>query len=134
MKNAKKILVIDDDLDFNDGVKALLRSANYNVATAKDPNEGEEKVLSEKPDLILLDIMMDSLFDGYSLCHKIKTSEKFKAYRNTPIIFVSAVKEKSGSRFHFHGEEQGLVGPDDYIDKPVKPLELIDHIERLLKE
>ena len=90
--------------------------------------------MEEKPDLVLLDIMMDSLFDGFSLCHAIKTSKEFKEVKDTPVIFVSAVKEMTGTRFQFKGEEQGLVGPDDYLDKPVKPDELISRIERLLKK
>jgi len=134
MKSNKKILVIDDDPDFRDAVTTILESANYQVATASDPKEGKEKIFAEKPDLILLDIMMDSLFDGFSLCHNIKTSKEFSDFKNVPIIFVSAVKEKAGSRFEFKGEEQGLMGPDDYIDKPVKPDELLERIEKLLNK
>ena len=55
MKNAKKILVIDDDLEFTDAVKGLLKLAKYDVAIASDAKEGKEKFLSEGPDLILLD-------------------------------------------------------------------------------
>lgn len=135
MENAKaKILIIDDDPDFRDAVTPILHSASYDVVTASNPTEGKEKILSAKPDLILLDIMMDSLFDGFSLCHAIKTSKEFSAMHNTPIIFVSAVKELTGSRFQFKGEEQGLSGPDDYIDKPVKPDDLIARIEKFLKK
>lgn len=76
--------------------------------------------------------MMDSLFDGFSLCHNIKTSKEFADVQDTPVIFISAVKEMTGSRFQFKGEEQGLIGPDDYIDKPVKPEDLIARIEKLL--
>jgi DNA-binding response OmpR family regulator len=129
-----KILVIDDDPDFLDAVTPILQSALYEVVTAASPDEGKKKIFDKKPDLILLDIMMDSLFDGFSLCHSIKTSKEFKEFQDTPIIFVSAVKEKTGSRFQFKGEEQGLIGPDDYIDKPVKPENLLAHIERLLKK
>jgi len=129
-----KILVIDDDPDFVDAITPILESALYDVVTASNPKEGKEKLLKEKPDLILLDIMMDSLFDGFSLCNDIKTSKEFEDMKNTPIIFVSAVKEMTGSRFQFKGEEQGLVGPDDYIDKPVKPDDLIARIERLLEK
>ena len=129
-----KILVIDDDPDFVDAVTPILQSALYDVVSAANPAEGKEKILKEKPDLILLDIMMDSLFDGFSLCHNIKTAKEFKNVKDTPIIFVSAVKEMTGSRFQFKGEEQGLVGPDDYIDKPVKPDDLIARIERLLQK
>jgi len=135
MENPKaKILVIDDDPDFIDAVTPILQSALYEVVTALSPNEGKDKIFSEKPDLILLDIMMDSLFDGFSLCHAIKTSKEYNEFRDTPIIFISAVKEKTGSRFQFKGEEEGLVGPDDYIDKPVKPDDLLARIERLLQK
>lgn len=135
MENAKvKILIIDDDPDFRDAVTPILQAALYDVVTAANPKEGKEKILEEKPNLILLDIMMDSLFDGFSLCHEIKTSKEFESMKDTPVIFVSAVKEMTGSRFQFKGEEQGLRGPDDYIDKPVKPDDLIARIQRLLKK
>jgi len=91
-------------------------------------------ILAEKPDLILLDIMMDSLFDGFSLCNAIKTSPEFEAVKATPVVFVSAVKELAGSRFQFKGDEQGLAGPDDYIDKPIKPDDLLARIKKLLKK
>lgn len=134
MENPKaKILVIDDDQDFIDAVTPILQSALYDVIPALSPAEAKDKIFSEKPDLILLDIMMDSLFDGFSLCHSIKASKEFKNFKDTPIIFISAVKEKTGSRFQFKGEEQGLIGPDDYIDKPVKPDDLLARIERLLQ-
>lgn len=132
--SAKKILVIDDDPDFVAAVTPILKSALYEVATASNPSEAKEKIFSEKPDLILLDIMMDSLFDGFSLCHAIKTSREFREFKDTPIIFVSAVKEVAGTRFQFKGEEQGMVGPDDYIDKPIDPANLLARIEKLLKK
>ncbi len=132
--SAKKILVIDDDPDFLAAVTPVLKSALYEVATASNPQEAKEKIFAEKPDLILLDIMMDSLFDGFSLCHAIKTSKEFKEFKETPIIFVSAVKEIAGTRFQFKGEEQGMAGPDDYIDKPIVPADLLARIEKLLKK
>ena len=129
-----KILAIDDDPDFLKVVSIILKSKSYNVGTAKNPHEAKEKLFTEKPDLILLDIMMDSLFDGFSLCHDIKTSKEYQEFRETPIIFVSAVKEKAGSRFTFNASEQGLKGPDDYIDKPVQPDDLVARIEKLLRK
>lgn len=130
--NKPKILVIDDDPDFVEAITPVLESALYHVVTASNAIEGKEKIFQEKPDLILLDIMMDSLFDGFSLCHSIKTSKEYQEFKDTPIIFVSAVKEKTGSRFSFRGEDYGLVGPNDYIDKPVQPNLLSEHIEKLL--
>jgi len=127
-------MVIDDDPDFVAAMTAILRSAPYDVVAADSAAEAKGKILAERPDLILLDIMMDGLFDGFSLCHSIKTSKEFDAVKATPIIFISAVKNIAGSRFGFKGEEQGMIGPDDYIDKPVAPADLLARIERLLKK
>ncbi len=129
-----KILVIDDDPDFLKVASIILESGNYSVVTATNPKEGKEKLFTEKPDLILLDIMMDSLFDGFSLCNEIKTSKEYEEFREIPIIFVSAVKEKAGSRFGFDSNEQGLVGPDDYVDKPVQSDDLLARIKTLLNK
>ena len=131
-KSRAKILVIDDDPDFREAMTVMLKSASYEVVTAGDAAEGKRRILDERPDLILLDIMMDSLFDGYSVCHAIRTSKEFAAVRDTPVIFVSAVRQIAGSRFGFKGDEQGLAGPDDYIDKPVKTADLLGRIERFL--
>jgi CheY-like chemotaxis protein len=131
-----KILVIDDDPDFLKLTTLMLQSAPhpYIVVTASSPQEGKEKLFEEKPDLVLLDIMMDSLFDGFSLCNDIKTSKEYEEFKDTPIIFVSAVKKDAGSRFLFDQGEQGLRGPDDYLDKPVQPDILIARIEKLLNK
>jgi DNA-binding response OmpR family regulator len=127
-----KILVIDDDPDFREAVTAILASGGHRVVSATGPEDGKAKMLSERPDLVLLDIMMDSLFDGYSLCHTIKTAKEYESVRGTPIIFVSAVKDIAGARFGFQDGADGLSRPDDYIDKPVKPDDLLARIERLL--
>ncbi|MCJ7679337.1 MAG: response regulator [Candidatus Aminicenantes bacterium] len=132
-KSKAKILMIDDDPDFIEAVSPILKSAMYEVVTAANPEQGKKKALEEKPDLILLDIMMDSLFDGFSLCHQIKTGKEFKSIKDTPIIHISAVKEMTGSRFQFKGEEQGMCGPDDYFDKPVMAADLLSRIEKLMK-
>ncbi len=129
-----KILIIDDDPDFLKLTTMMLESSPYSVVTASNPSEGEEKLLSENPDLILLDIMMDSMFDGYSLCNDIKTSKEYEKFKDTPIIFVSAVKKIAGSRFAIDLNEQGLQGPDDYLDKPVQADELIALIKKLLNK
>ena len=132
-KHGAKIFVIDDDPDFRNVVSMMLEAKSYDVVTAQNPQEAKKMLNAEKPDIILLDIMMDSIFDGYSLCHEIKTSEEYRELNDTPIIFISAVKEKAGSRVTFDSNEHGLVGPDDYIDKPVQPEDLYLRIEKLLK-
>jgi CheY-like chemotaxis protein len=133
-RKTAKVLVIDDDQAFLDAIQAILESVSYQFVSATDPKTGLEKVKSEKPDIILLDIMMDTLFDGFSLCHSLKTDKEYKAFHRTPIIFVSAVKEIAGSRFSFDTSSYGQRGPDDYLDKPVEPEHLIASIERLLQK
>ncbi|UCD39213.1 MAG: response regulator [Fidelibacterota bacterium] len=128
-----KVLVIDDDQAFLDAMQTILESASYQFVSALDPKTGLEKVKSEKPDIILLDIMMDTLFDGFSLCHTLKGDKEYRAFHKTPIIFVSAVKEIAGSRFAFDTSAYGQKGPDDYLDKPIEPQTLLGRIERLLK-
>jgi DNA-binding response OmpR family regulator len=132
-KEKAKVLVIDDDPDFRDAVTAILESGGYRVVTATGPEDGKAKILSERPDIVLLDIMMDSLFDGYSLCHAVKTAPEYESVRATPIIFVSAVKDIAGARYGFQGGGEGLSEPDDYLDKPVKPADLLARIQSLLK-
>jgi len=129
MEKKAKILVIDDDPDFVEAVKVIL--GRYDVVSAPDAQKGLELVSSEKPDLVLLDIMMDSMYDGFSVCHRIKTSAE-ESTRSIPVIQISAVKAESGSRFGFAGVEEGMRGPDDYLDKPVEADVLIERIERLL--
>jgi DNA-binding response OmpR family regulator len=129
-----KILVIDDDPDFRDAMTAILTSASYEVLTAGDALEGKRKILDERPDLILLDIMMDSVFDGFSVCHAIRTSKEFEAVRNTPVIFVSAIRQATGPRFGYIGEGRDFAAVEDYIDKPVKAADLLARIEHFLRK
>jgi CheY-like chemotaxis protein len=129
-----KILVVDDDPDFRDAMTAILSSASYEVLTAGDAAEGKRKILNERPDLILLDIMMDSVFDGFSLCDAIRTSKEFEAVRNTPVIFVSAIRQQTGPRFGFIGGGQGSAALEDYIDKPVKAADLLAKVEHSLNK
>lgn len=133
-KRRGKILVVDDDPDFRDAMKAILSAASYEVQTAGDAAEGKRKILEERPDLILLDIMMDSVFDGFSVCHAIRTSKEFEAVRNTPVIFVSAIRQVTGPRFGYIGGGQDSAAVEDYIDKPVKAADLLAKIERFLNK
>ena len=135
MKNGPaKILVIDDDPDYLKSIQPVLESAAFEFISAENAEKGMKMVKSEEPDLILLDIMMDSLFDGFSMCHTLKTSKEYRAYRHIPVIFISAVKKIAGTRFTFSGSDHGMAGPDDYIDKPVDPENLLNRIKKQLEK
>lgn len=128
-----KILIIDDDPDFTETVQAMLESANYEVVTASDGQKGLDKVREEEPDLIVLDIMMDSMYEGFSVMSTLRGTPEFVDYRDIPIIMASAVKQEYGSRFSLPEGGDHLEG-DVYMDKPVKPKELLETVARLLAE
>ena len=90
---AKKILIVDDDPDLVEAVSIILESKGYTVAAAYGGVEGLEKAKTEKPDLIVLDVMMPDK-DGYEVCRELKADEK---YRSIPILLLTAVVSKISS-------------------------------------
>ncbi len=123
-----KILIVDDDPDLVEAVTMILESKDYDVVAAYGGFEGLEKAKTEKPDLIVLDVMMPDK-DGYAVCKELKADPK---YREIPILLLTAVVSqipKSSRWTHQMGLE---TEAEDYIDKPVEPAELVKRIEVLL--
>ena len=119
-----KILIVDDEEDIVAALSIRLKALGYDVIPAYDGMEGLLKAREEKPDLILLDIMLPKL-DGYKVCRILKFDEKF---RHIPIIMITAKGDESNIKM---GEE---VGADAYVPKPFNPEELMSKIEELLKK
>lgn len=130
MDKMAKILIIDDDPNFVEATKAILESKSYKVVAAYDKNEGMEKINSEKPDLILLDIMMKKLDDGFTLCYKLKHDPELK---KIPVLAISAITEETGLKFSSETDGEYFEA-DDYVEKPVKTDDLLERIEKLLKK
>ncbi len=118
----KKILLVDDEEDVLRTVGFRLQSSGYDVVTASDGLEGLEKAHSEKPDLVILDLMLPKM-DGYKVCAFLKKDTR---YRNIPIIMFTA---KAGDLDKKIGLE---VGADAYVMKPFEPPELVEAVEKLL--
>ncbi len=132
MDPATKVLVVDDDVDFRNAMRMILTAKGCQVVTADGPLDGLEKLVAERPDVLILDVMMDGLFDGYATCHKIKTADEYREFRATPVIMVSVVKEVTGARFNFDPAAVGFRGPDEFLDKPVTAETLVSTIDRLV--
>lgn len=130
MKPKAKILLVDDDLDFLEMHKAVLKNHGYDVLTASSGNEGLEKVRAEMPDVIILDLMMEKYDTGFSFSKEIKNDPLFK---KIPILMVTAVAEATGYRFSLK-EDGYWMKTDDFLDKPVMPDVLIGKVEKLLAE
>ena len=119
----KKILIIDDEPQLVDMLKIRLESNNFGVIAAYDGQEGLEKARKEKPDLIILDLMLPKI-DGYKVCRMLKFDNE---YKNIPIILVTSRSQESDKKM---GEE---VGADAYITKPFEPQVLLKSIKKLLE-
>lgn len=130
MEKMAKILIIDDDPNFVEATKAILENKSYKVVAAYDKNEGMEKINSEKPDLILLDIMMKKLDDGFTICYKLKHDPELK---KIPVLAISAITEETGLKFSSETDGEYFEA-DDYVEKPVKTNDLLERIEKLLKK
>jgi len=88
-----------------------------------------EKIERLQPDLILLDIMMERLTDGFDICYKLKHDPEMK---NIPVLAISAITEKTGFKFSPTTDGEYFEA-DDYMEKPVKPSEFLVRVEKLLK-
>jgi len=130
MNNEIKILIVDDDLDYIKSIRAILKSKEYTVDTAHNTESAMEKIKKIKPDLILLDIMMDRLDDGFTICYRLKHDPELK---KIPILTISAITEKTGFKFS-PATDGEYFEADDYVEKPVKPSDLLERIEKLLKK
>lgn len=128
MENVK-ILVVDDEEVIRDSLQAILESRQYTVITAADRTEGMNKIKAEKPDLLILDIMMSSWLDGLDMSKMLKDDVQF---RDIPIVMLTGVKERTIFDFRPKAGGPDWCSVDAYLDKPVEPDVLLAEIERLL--
>jgi CheY-like chemotaxis protein len=130
MENAK-ILVVDDDQDIRDSLQAILESRQYSVSTAGDRIEGMEKVKGEKPDLLILDVMMSSWQDGFEMARELKNDAQFAAI---PILMLTGVKDKTGIDFKSSAGDPTWCPVEGFLEKPVEPDILVTEVEKLLSK
>jgi len=120
----KRILIVDDEEDILKVLRFRLEANNYEVLSASDGQEGLNKARSEKPDLIILDLMLPKL-DGYKVCRMLKFDEN---YKTIPIILFTARAQASD-------KELGMeMGANAYIPKPFEPAILLGKIQELLEK
>ena len=128
MENAK-IMVVDDDLDFTSVLKTILESERYTVVTAADRTEGMEKIRINKPDLVILDVMMSTCQDGFEMSREMKGNSESK---DTPILMLTAVKDKFGIDFKSTAGDPIWLPVEGFLDKPVEPQVLLAEVKKLL--
>ncbi|MGA9625676.1 MAG: response regulator [Bryobacteraceae bacterium] len=113
-----KVLLIDDDQDFRVSVRSLLETRGYVVLEAGSGHEGLRQVLEHKPDVIILDVMMETSVEGYGVTHALKYRDEYAEHRHVPIFMLSSVEESPDERFPMSGEVE-MIRPDAYLTKPL---------------
>ncbi len=124
-----RILVIDDDLVFVESMKTVLESKDYQVITAFDGDQGLQKVKDEKPDLVLLDIIMPTQ-DGFHVCEEIKKDPQLA---DIPVIILTSFAKKKGET-NIPSSAGLELEAEGYMDKPIDPEELLNYVGRMLKK
>jgi DNA-binding response OmpR family regulator len=126
-----KILVVDDDPDVLEAIGIVLEANGYEVITALDGLEGLAKLKEERPDLMVLDLLMPRM-DGFEVCKELKDPRRAK-YAHVPIIILSSVREQASQRRY--ELETGLqLDVDDYVEKPIEPNVLLKRIRKILEK
>ena len=123
-----RILLVDDDHDFIEATRTVLESVPYDVIVAYDGDEGLVKVQEERPDLILLDIIMPTQ-DGFHVCERLKSDPELW---HIPVIMLTSLSQQI-SNTAYSVQDGMMLEADDFIDKPVCPAELLARVARLLK-
>ncbi len=123
----KKVLLVDDDIEFCEATKLLLDSKGYEVVLAHDGKRGLEKARMEQPDLVILDVMMPEM-NGYDVCVVLKADAKLK---KIPVVLLTAV-DQAMFKTTYTRVMGCMTEADDYIPKPVEPEELVKRMEELL--
>ncbi|MFB3777864.1 MAG: two-component system response regulator [Bryobacteraceae bacterium] len=126
-----KVLLIDDDQDFRNSVRYLLENRGCEVIEADCGKEGLRLVLECRPDLILVDVMMECDSEGYGVTQAIKCQEAYAGCRNIPVIMVSSIQESPDQLFPMAPEAE-MIRPDRYLTKPVDADVLFDLVDKAL--
>jgi len=127
---SKKILVVDDDPDILDAISMILESRGYHLIFACDGSECLNKLSSEKPDLMILDLLLPKM-DGFAVYKELQ-SPQWSEYRGMPILILSSVREEA-SRRRYELETGQDLKPDEYVEKPIMPGTLLGCVEKLLE-
>jgi len=121
------VLLIDDDPDFIEANSIILRASGFEVLTASSGAEGLRKVEEEKPDVVVLDVMMENADEGFSVARDIRR----KLHSDVPVIMLTSVSQATGYTFKPH-EHPDFFPVDMFLEKPVPPTTLVQKIRDAL--
>lgn len=130
MGKSLKIVMIDDNTDFLFTMETFLHRNDFEVLTADDGQKGMDLIRKEQPDLILLDIMMETLFSGFEVCKQVRSDNDLK---DIPIIGISGMGEELQIDYK-QWPDYDYFRPDAFLDKPVDKQRLLQMIPEVIKK
>lgn len=130
MTEQKKLLIIDDDPDFVEGIRSILENAGYEVDAEYNPKDGFRALETGKYDLLLLDIMMGRGAEGVMIARKMGKDRKL---REMPVLIITGIREQIAYLFPGQPVHPHFVDVDELVEKPVEPGMLLDRVSALLK-
>lgn len=129
-----RILIIDDDLDIVEAVRLVLESVGHEVLEAHSGKEGLAMVEAEKPDLLILDVMMETHTEGFQMALKLRSPDptsKYAAFKDIPILMLTAIHSTTPLRFE---PDIDYLPVDLFVDKPIEPEDLINKVNWVLHQ
>jgi CheY-like chemotaxis protein len=130
MEPQKRVLIIDDDPDYVEGIMSILEKAGFEVEAAYNPEEGFETLKSKPFDLLLLDIMMGRGAEGVMVARKISKDPKL---REIPTLIITGIREQIAFLFPGQPVHPSFLPVDELIEKPVEPKLLLEKVDTLLR-
>jgi CheY-like chemotaxis protein len=127
-----KILMIDDDPDILTAIRIPLEAVGHEFSEARSGSEGLEKIKEVNPDLIILDVMMESATEGFQLSLKLRDrspDSEYAAYRDIPILMLTAIHTTTPLRF---APDEDYLPVDAFLDKSADPDQLLAKVDELL--
>ena len=131
MADTKRILIVDDDDDFRAAVLELLQAQGFEVACARSGREALQRITEGRPDLVVLDVMMENDFAGYEVTQCLRFSEDPVTTRPGPILMVSSIELDPATRFS-RAVEAPMIQPDVYLTKPLDIPRFLENVASLL--
>lgn len=123
-----KIVIVDDNTDYLFTMKTFLSRNGFEVETAFDGATGIELIKKQLPDIIILDVMMETTYSGFEVCRQIRNDS---ALKNTPIIGVTGMEDELGLKFDKY-DDADYFSPDAFFSKPVDKNALLEKIKGLV--
>jgi CheY-like chemotaxis protein len=125
---AKKVLVVDDEKELVEVTQVLLESNGFEVAAAYSGEEGRKAAMAEKPDVIILDVMMETTSAGFDVARWLRSQE---ATKEIPIVMLTAVNQNVPWKF---ASDEVWLPVDVFLDKPVSPEKLLSEVKKIVSE